>query len=153
MTRAHTWNCGAAAASIQFADSLGVVELRGPLTRRALDQLKVDVMRLAPCPTYVFVVDVSAAIVAVDVDELAELALDSHLHGVIKEPIVFVVNDEQTDLFRAHSEAIVEHGLLRVVATSLDRGLEWAQRRAMTSAWTAELRADGRNHVSLAARG
>ena len=151
MSGLHTWHYGAVKASVEFRNEICIVGLVGPVTRRSLDQLKVDVLRSCPRPTRVFVVDVSTCAIAVTADELGELALDAHMHGVIKEPVVFVVNEEQGELFGEHSEAMIEHGLLRIRARSMQLALGWALRRVAVAAWSVELQRSGRRTVRVRA--
>jgi hypothetical protein len=122
------WRYGAATAEVTHEQGLCVLDLRGPVTRRVLDQIKVDLFRTMP-RTFVIIIVLSEAAMVLTEEELADFDLDAHLHGVLTLPAVFVANAEQAASLHGHCASMVHHGLTRVTTTSWPVALQWAARK------------------------
>lgn len=140
----HQWRYGdgAAVAEVVFVHHVVELELKGLVTRSTLAQVLADVeresvRRVRLGRVHAYVVDVSGCAIALDTDELAELELNQNQRNIIAAPIVFVVSDEQIELFQRHADAMDGHGLLRVPAATLAGARTWAHRRAMFAEWDA----------------
>lgn len=137
----YAWKYGAASATADYADGLCTIHLRGLLTNNVLDALRRDVRNPNRPQAFVYVICWTRAALAVSLDNLGDLMRDAVPNDPFRMPVVNVVTAENAPAFQRYALRTIEFGIIRVTTLSLDAALAWAQRKAVVSQWSAELRA------------
>ena len=127
--------CSAGAAFEVLAGGVLSVRFTGLLTGAGLQQIKAMALarRCGPARGHdvrAFVADFSAAAVALDCAELAEM-LDGDQHGAPSyAPGALVTRCELVDMLTGHAAAMALRGVRRRVFVAPDQAIRWAQRLA-----------------------
>lgn len=121
-----------AGARLELLESgILIVRLFGPLTEGALQHVKAEVGPAFPGRNITaFVVDYTAAVVALSGDDL-DRVLEGEMRGSVPTlPASMIVHPTMLGLFDGHCMRMAQHGITRRTFTDEPAALAWAARHA-----------------------